>query len=243
MTVFVAGGTKGIGLAIARRLATPGRHVFLNYHSDDDAAQRAGDGIRAGGAIPHLVKSDVSSLDGAREAMEEVRKFSDHVDVLVHSAAIPNPGGALEISEEQLMSALQSGGIALWYLVKAFDPLLKHGSSVIFLSGRSVDQVLPQHAALGSAKAWGECLIRYLAIEMGSRGVRFNTLRTGPVDTELLRSIRGAHADDGWSPNSPLGRPLELDDIASVAEFLVSSQAFMIQGQTVTVDGGLAVVG
>jgi NAD(P)-dependent dehydrogenase (short-subunit alcohol dehydrogenase family) len=235
-SVLVAGGTKGIGLAIATRLARPGTHVFLNYHADEAAAARAAAAVQARGATAHLVRQDVGRRDGAAATIAAVQAVTDRLDVLVHSSAVPNPGMLGDQDLDSVRHALDVGGLALLYLVQPALELLGPGSSVIFLSGNSVDLVLPGHGALAAAKAYGECVVRYLAIELAPRGINVNTLRTGPVDTDLLRSVRTTAAP---LPATPNGRRLTVEDIAEAAAFLVSPAASMIRGQALMVDGGL----
>lgn len=239
--VLVAGGTRGIGLAVARRLAVPGGTMFLSYGHDEDAARQAAVSLRDCGAGVHLVRQDVGTVEGAAATMEQVASVSDRLDVLVHSAAIASPGALTTQNVDEILRAVQVGGLGLLYLVRAGLALLRRGSSVIFLSGGAVDLALPGHGALAAAKALGECLVRYLAIEMAPGGIRVNTLRTGPVDTALLRAYRpGGPGEGGGAPVTPLGR-LGTDHIAEVAAFLASPAAAMIQGQTLVVDGGLGV--
>jgi enoyl-[acyl-carrier protein] reductase III len=140
------------------------------------------------------------------------------------------------------MEAINVGGMALLYLVQPAMKLLREGSSVLFLSGSSVDLVLPHHGALAAAKALGECMIRYMAIECAPRGINFNTLRTGPVDTELFRSVRAPSTvgEAALPPSTPNGRRLTVEDIAATAVFLVSPEASMIRGQHIMVDGALS---
>jgi NAD(P)-dependent dehydrogenase (short-subunit alcohol dehydrogenase family) len=239
--ILVAGGTKGIGLAIALRLARSGVHIFLNYHADDGAARKALDQVRERGATPYLIKQDVGTVEGAAATIEQVASVTDRLDVLVHSSAVPNPGFLAEQPLADALQAIHVGGLALLYLVQPAMKLLREGSSVIFLSGSSVDLVLPRHGALASAKALGECMIRYLAIELAPRGINFNTLRSGPVDTDLLRSVRGSAGGEGpLAPATPTGRRLTLEEIAETAAFLVSPAGAMIRGQIIMVDGGLS---
>ena len=239
--VLIAGGTKGIGRAIALRLARPGARLFLNYRGDDRAAATAAEQVRARGATPHVIREDIGTVRGAAAVIDAVGAATDHLDVLVHSAAIPSAGALAAQPLDEIAECLAIGGTALLYLVQPAMRLLRAGSSVLFLSGGSVDLVLPHHGALAAAKALGECFVRYLAIECAPRGVNFNTLRTGPVDTGLLRALRGAAAGDGpVAPVTPDGRRLTLEQIAETAAFLVSPAASMIRGQSVMVDGGLS---
>jgi NAD(P)-dependent dehydrogenase (short-subunit alcohol dehydrogenase family) len=234
--VLVAGGTKGIGLAIATRLAQPGVAMFLNYHADEAAAARAASAVEARGASAHLIRQDIGRRDGAAATIAAVEAVTDRLDVLVHSSAVPNPGMLGDQDLDSVRQALDVGGFALLYLVQPALKLLRAGSTVIFLSGNSVDLVLPGHGALAAAKAYGECLVRYLAIELAPRGINVNTLRTGPIETDLLRSVRTTGAP---LPPTPNGRRLTVDDVAEVAAFLASPAGSMVRGQAVMVDGGL----
>lgn len=241
-TALVAGGTKGIGLAIALRIAKPGATIFLNYASDEQSAFRSAALVGERGADVHLVKGDIGSPDGAARVMAQVASRTDRLAALIHSSAVPNPGLLSSQDLESIRSAIEIGGMALLYLVRAGLPLLGEGSSVLFLSGNGVDLVLPNHGALAAAKAIGECFVRYLAIECAPRGINFNTLRVGPVDTGLYRQAIGAPADKPGTltPVTPNGRHLKADDAALAAEFLLSNAGAMVRGQTILVDGGLS---
>jgi NAD(P)-dependent dehydrogenase (short-subunit alcohol dehydrogenase family) len=241
-SVLIAGGSKGIGLAVALRIARPGAQVFLNYRSDDAAAKKAAAQLEERGATPHLIRADIATPESAAAVIDKVAAVTDRLDVLVHTAAVPNPGYLAEQKLDEVLQAIHVGGLALLYLVQPAMKLLGQGSTVLFLSGSSVDLVLPHHGALATAKALGECMIRYMAIECAPRGINFNTLRTGPVDTELFRSVRAPSttSDAALPPVTPNGRRLTVEDIAETAAFLVSPGAAMIRGQAVMVDGALS---
>ncbi|MFI4986001.1 MAG: SDR family oxidoreductase [Alphaproteobacteria bacterium] len=241
---LIAGGTKGIGLAIALKLASPGTHLFLNYHADDAAANGAAVELRQKGATVHLLKEDIGTAAGARALIDRVAEATSRLDSIVHSAALPNPGQLACQDLGEVMAAINVGGLALLYLVQPAMKLLGSGSTVLFLSGSAVDLVLPNHGALAAAKAVGECMIRYLAIECAPQGINFNTLRLGPVDTGLFRSVRaaapaGTPKEVAPPPSAPGGRRLTAEDVAEAAAFLLSPQAAMIRGQSIMVDGGL----
>ena len=241
-SVLIAGGTKGIGLGIALKFSRPGAKVFLSYSSDDQAAKLASDLVVERGATPYLIKENIGSKSGGVEVIRRVSEHSSYLDVIVHSAAVPNPGFLAEQPIDEIVEAVEIGGMALLYLVQPAMKLLKSGSSVIFLSGVSTYLVLPKHGALAGAKALGECFAKYLAIECATKGINFNTLSVGPVDTELFRSVRGNTVDGQPIPPplTPNGLRLNTDNIAEVADFLVSNAGKMIRGQTILVDGGLS---
>lgn len=242
--ILIAGGTKGIGLAIAKRLAGPGVTFFLNYAASDAAAHEARQLVEALGAKVHLIKQDIATREGSAEVIRQVAEQTEGLDLLVHCAAIPNPAALIEQDLAVVHETIAIGGLSLLYLVQPAIPLLRSGSNVLFLSGKVVDVTLHHFGALASAKALGECMVRYLAVELAPRGINVNTLRTGPVDTELSRKVRAAmpNPEDRKPATTPNGRALQLEEIAEVAAFLASPAADMIRGQAIAIDGGLCIM-
>jgi NAD(P)-dependent dehydrogenase (short-subunit alcohol dehydrogenase family) len=243
-SILIAGGTKGIGFTVAKRFAAPGRKLFLNYAASDDAAHRAAEEVRARGAEVHLIKQDVATIEGAAAVIDAVAARTDRLDLLLHCSAVPNPG---PLSEQDLKVATYTiavAGLSLLYLVQPAIRLMGEGSSVIFLSGKTVDVTLTNFGALASAKAVGECMVRYLAVELARKGINVNTLRTGPLDTELSIKARAGMPDaqDKKPAVTPNGRRLELEEVADMVEFLASPAASMIRGQALAIDGGLCIM-
>jgi enoyl-[acyl-carrier protein] reductase III len=167
MAVLITGGTKGIGLAIAKRFAKPGVDIFIAYRNDEASAAAASAEIAALGARPHAIKADVSNPAGARALLAEVALIVDRLDLLVH-------GAVLDADPDAFAEAITLNGTSLVFLVQAARPLLKRGSSIIFLSSRGSRQIVPAYAAIGAGKALAEALTRYLAPELAPLGVRIN---------------------------------------------------------------------
>jgi enoyl-[acyl-carrier protein] reductase III len=190
MTVLITGGTKGIGLAIARRFAKPGVDIFMAYKRDDDSAAAASAEIGALGARPHAIRTDVGTPAGARELIAKVGAVVDQLDVVVHGAVKVLVGPILDADPEAFREAITLNGTSLVFLVQAARPLLKRGSSVIFLSSRGSRQIVPAYAAIGAGKALAEALARYLAPELAPLGVRINCVAPGTLDTEAVRNRR-----------------------------------------------------
>jgi enoyl-[acyl-carrier protein] reductase III len=245
MTILVTGGTKGVGLAIARRFATPGTSIFMAYRQDDRAAARAMEEIAALGARPFAIRADVGTPSGAKALVEAVAAKTDRLDLIVHGAVQVLVGGLLDMELEALARAITLNGTSLVFLVQAARPLLKRGASVIFLSSRGSRQLVPGYAAIGAGKALAESLMRYLAPELAALGVRINAVAPGTLDTEAVRNLFGDKTDAflaSEAAGNPSGRNIAHDDYVGLVAFLAGHEASMIQGQTIFVNGGQYVI-
>jgi enoyl-[acyl-carrier protein] reductase III len=245
MAILVTGGTKGIGLAIARRLATPGRAIFMAYRQDEHAAARATEALAALGAQPYAIRADVGTPAGARSLVEAVAAKTDRLDLIVHGAVDVLVGGLLDLDPDALAKAITLNGTSLVFLVQAARPLLKRGASVVFLSSRGSRQLVPGYGAIGAGKALAEALMRYLAPELAALGVRINAVAPGTLDTEAVRNLFGDKTDDflaSEAAGNPSGRNITHDDYVGLVAFLAGHEASMIQGQTIFVNGGQYVI-
>lgn len=244
MRALITGGTKGIGRAVALRVAEPQARILLNYLHDDGAAQAAVADVERRGAWVRAVRADAGGLEGARELAEHARADLGGLDLLVHCAVAPVLADALTIEPEEFRAAVERNGMSLLWLVQACRDLLEPGASVIFLSSAGSAKAVRGYVALGAAKALGEALVRYLAAELAGRGVRVNAVSAGPVDTEALRlAVPGAEKLlEAVARANPSGRGLTPEDVAAAVALLASSGAEMVQGEVLRVDGGLSLV-
>ena len=241
MAILVTGGTKGIGLAIARRFAKPDTDVFLNYRADAASADKAKAEIEALGARCHIIQGDVGTPAGAKAVVEAVAARTDRLDQLVHCAVKVIPEPLLSVDPTAFTNAINLNGTALVYLAQAAKGLFQRGSTVFFLSSRGSRTPLPNYAAVGAGKSLAESLIRYLALELAPLGVRANCVAPSAVDTEALRQVYGERTDEMMrqaAAANPSGRNVTDDDYCSLVEYLASPGAAMIQGQVVFVTGG-----
>lgn len=250
MAILVTGGTKGIGLAIAKRLATKGEPLFLVYHSDDMAAETARDTISAtsDAATPHLIKADIGTIEGAAVIADIVGKSKQPLSGIVHAAAMIYPTNLLDTDLEKFRRATETNGLSLLYLVQKLLPAMQRGTSIIFISSMGARIPSPLYAGLGVGKALAEALIRYLVAELAPKGIRINAVAPGLVDTssvaEMVGSEEGAQRVLEKSARSnPSGRLSKDSDYASLVEYLLSPEAEFIQGQTIAATGGVGVIG
>lgn len=237
MNVFVSGGSRGIGRAIALRLARDGaRRVAIGYLRNDRAAEETAQELRAAGAEPVLVRGNVSS----QRVLDQVTALGP-LDVLVHNAATGVIRPALEVEDKHWDWTMNANAKALLSLARAAAPQMPPGSSIVALSSLGSTRTLENYVLVGTSKAALEALVRYLGVELAPRGIRVNAVSGGVVDTgalehfpnkdEMLRAAR---------ERTPAGRMVSTEDLAGAVAFLCGPDAAMICGQTIVVDGGFS---
>jgi NAD(P)-dependent dehydrogenase (short-subunit alcohol dehydrogenase family) len=243
VAICITGGSSGIGRAIAERFATEGNDVFVNFHANDGAAAETRSAIESRGARCHLIKSDVGSPEGVRTLIERVAGRVERLDQLVHAAAYAVPGSLLTVGWQELNASVAVNGLALVSLVREALPLLESGSTVFYVTSRGAQAAIRDYGPLGVGKALGEHVVRHLAVEVAGRGVRVNSISPGALDTAAFRSMFPESWEKvlaGAARANPSGRALEFDDVAGMVEMLARPEFSMVQGQTITVDGGLS---
>jgi NAD(P)-dependent dehydrogenase (short-subunit alcohol dehydrogenase family) len=246
MTIVVTGGVKGIGLAIAERLARPGEALILGYKSDEAAAAAAKERLAPTGAVLTTVRADVGQVEGAQRLMDAVPGGT--LTHIVHSAAMIYPTSLLDADLERFTEAIHVNGMSLLYLVQKGLPLMGRGGSVTFISSAGARTAQANYAALGVGKALAESLVRYLVAELAPRGIRINAIAPGLVDTTSVAGMVGS-ADgaakllERAARANPSGRLTEGRDYAGLVEFLQSPAAEFVQGQVIHVNGGAYVHG
>jgi enoyl-[acyl-carrier protein] reductase III len=234
-SVLVTGGTRGIGLAIAKRLVADGAgRAVLGYMRNDAAAEQARAEVDAECV---LVRGEVSKP----AVVEELASHGPY-RVVVHNAATGVVRRALETDDRHWDWTLNANARALLSLARACAPAMEDGSSIVAISSLGSQRVLDNYVLIGTSKAALESVVRYLAVELAPRGIRANAVSAGVVETgalehfpnkdEMLRSVE----------RTPAGRLVEPQDVAAAVSFLCSDGATMIRGQTLVVDGGFSLL-
>jgi enoyl-[acyl-carrier protein] reductase III len=235
VNVFISGGSRGIGRAIALRFARDGaQRVAIGYFRSDSAAEQTAEDLRALGAEPTLVRGNVTS----ERVLEEVAALGP-LDVLVHNAASGVSRPALEAEDKHWDWTMNTNARALLQLARVAAPQMPDGSSIVAISSLGASRVLDNYTLVGTSKAALESLVRYLAVELAP-AIRVNAVSGGVVETDALAAFPNRDEMLAAGAANPVGRLVSPDDIAGAVAFLCSPDATMIRGQTLVVDGGFS---
>jgi enoyl-[acyl-carrier protein] reductase III len=234
-SVFVSGGSRGIGREIALRFADEGAgKVAIGYLRNDRAAEETASELEARGAEPVLVRGNVSSSRVAQEVAD-----LGPLDVLVHNAATGVIRPALETEDKHWDWTLNANARALLSLTRAAAPAMPEGSAIVAVSSLGAQRVLENYVLVGTSKAALEAVVRYLGVELAPRGIRVNAVSGGLVQTGALEHFPNREEMlKAGRERTPAGRMVEAKDIADAVLFLASPAAAMVVGQTLIVDGG-----
>lgn len=197
-----------------------------------------------------VIKCDVSRDEEIASAFEEVGKRWDGLDVVVHSIAFAPieelRGKFSDVTRKGLLDAISVSAYSLLAIVRAAVPLFEKsgGGSVMSLTFNAVERVVPSYNAMAMAKAVLEAETRYLAVELGDKNIRVNTISAGPLKTLAASAVKGiSQARDLMEAKSPLHRNVTQEEVGNVAVFLASEWSRAVTGATIYADNGMNIVG
>ena len=243
---LVTGSSRGIGRACALKLARAGADVIVNYVSSRGEAMIVAESIAAMGRRVWVVKADMGEEDDVECMVDFVKENIGQLDVIVSNAATGGFRHLLASESKHFQAAMNVNVLSLVYLVRAALPLLKNASGrgkVVTISSHGADMAIPMYGLVGTSKAALEAIARHLTLEVGDAGINVNVVKAGLVDTDSTRRI--PFADQlfaGREEKTMVGEHfLTADDVADCVLFLSSPLSDLIQGETITVDGGAAI--
>ncbi len=236
----VTGASRGIGRAIALRLAAAGTHVVVNYYVNQEAAEKTAAEVRAHGVRAEVVQADMKDGRQIARLFDVVRAEFGGLDILVSNAASGVFRRAAELSAKHWDWMMDTHPRAFLLCVQAAVPLMAgRRGRIVAVSSIGSRRTIPLYAGMGAAKAALETLTRYLAVEYAPRGISVNAVSGGAVLTESWRQLAEVESVlQDIQRRTPAGRIVTPEDIAEAVQFLCSPQAEMIRGQVIVVDGG-----
>jgi NAD(P)-dependent dehydrogenase (short-subunit alcohol dehydrogenase family) len=246
LIALVTGGSRGLGKNTALELARQGKDVIVTYHSQVDDAAAVVAEIQALGrqaAALQLDAGNVGSLPAFREQLTQQLQATwqrDTFDFLINNAGIDGRAPFGQVSEEQFDQLLNVHFKGVFFLTQELLPLLADGGGIVNLSTGLTRFTTPGYAAYASMKGAVETFTKYLAKELGPRGIRANLVAPGIIKTDFTAAARSAHPglEEYMAGNTALGRIGEPDDIGVVAAFLCSDAARWVNAQRIEASGG-----
>ena len=239
---LVTGSTRGIGWAIARRLAEAGAHVVVNGRQTGDVAARVAE-LRDAGLDGSGAAFDVVDIAAARVAVRELAASAGRLDILVNNAGIQRRAPLAEFDQADFDAVLAANLRSPFALAQAAaEPMVAAGWGRIVNVGSVMGRIArPGIAAYVTSKTGLVGLTRALAVELAPHGVTVNAVGPGYVATEMNEALLADAAFTAMvERRTPAGRWGRPEEIAAAAHFLVSDEASYVTGQAVLVDGGLA---
>jgi enoyl-[acyl-carrier protein] reductase III len=241
---LVTGAARGIGRAIAQKLASAGCDVVVNYYNSHDAAETLCAELRALGRRAHAIQARVGEPESVDELFAEFREHFDRLDILVSNAASGVLKPALELTLKHWRWCMETNALALNLLAQRAVPLMRAGGRIIAMSSLGAQRASPMYGFVGASKAALESLVRTLAQELGPRGIRVNAVSAGVVDTDALQYFPNREQMlAAFAERAPAGPVLTAQDVAGAVYLLCLPEAAMVTGHTLVVDGGFAISG
>lgn len=244
--VMGVSNARSLGWAIAERLFAAGAELAFSYQGerlkeDLEKLTRDKPGTR-------LYQCDVTREEELQAMFSDLQTAWDGLDYVVHSIAFAPrsamDGRYIETTRQDWLTALEISAYSLVAVARGAEPLLREGGGLVTLTYYAAEKVVPKYNVMGVAKSALEASVRYLAYELGKKGVRVNAVSAGPVRTVAARSIPGfikMYSRVGGM--APLGRNVTHEEVGNLGLFLLSPLAEGITGETVYVDAGYHIMG
>ncbi len=244
---LVTGGSRGLGKDMAHRLSEKGFDVIFTFKNNQQLAESTLKEIEANGGKAKAIALDLSTLDGLENFVSTLREvlISDFegrgLDFLIHNAGM---GGTIpfeQATEEQFDRFMNAHYKGVFFLTQKLLPVLNNDGGIITVSSGTTRFVNPGYSIYASMKGAIETLTKYLAKELGPRGIRANVVAPGPIETDFNNAAirNNPQLKERLSSLSPLGRVGTAEDIGGVVAFLCSDDARWINTQRIEVSGGI----
>src|SRR5580704_5584617 len=236
---LVTGAAKGIGRAIALRLAKDGAAVVVNYSGGTQQAQETVGLIEQGGGRAAAVQADVSKVGDVKRLFDATFEKFGRLDILVNNAGIMFTKPVVEVGEEEFDRIFAVNVKGTFLCCQEAAKRMAEGGRIVNFSSSTTAMMLPGYAAYVATKGAVEQFSHVLAKELGPKKITVNVVSPGPTDTELFGQGKSEEQKQRFAQMAALGRLGQPQDIADVVALLVSDDARWITGQNIRANGGL----
>ena len=241
---LVTGGARGIGRAIARKLASQGADVAVNYYNSHEDAEALCEMLRTMGRRAIAIQGSVGVPDSVDEMFTAFRQTFDRLDIVVSNAASGVLKPVMDMGLKHFRWCMETNALAVNLLAQRAVPMMEGGGRIIAMSSLGAQRAMPDYGFIGASKAALEAMVRALAQELGPRGIRVNTVSAGVVDTDALSHFPNREELlENFARRTPAGPVLRPEDVADAVYLLCLPEAGMINGHTLVVDGGFSISG
>lgn len=240
-TALVTGASRGIGRAIAKRLGNDGAHVFVHYNRSSKEADVLIAEIETSGGSAEAVAANLEDVQSVNLLISEIKeRLGDRkLDILINNAGIFEAHPLGDDDPSALDRLLAVNVRAPYQITSGLVDRLSSDARVLFTSSIASKNALPGIGAYGLTKGAIDTLTRYLAAELGERGIRVNAIAPGAIDTDMASDFLGTEESREWIKSAQaLKRIGRTEDIANVAGFLTGPDSGWVTGQVIDASGG-----